>query len=137
MGWANCGTDDQGRPIGYSFAATCDHPGCAAEIDRGLSYACGSMHGGSTHGCGKYFCAKHLLHKALPGDSHGDREFVQLCPECIQWICGFDGCDEGVEPAAGNECVGCHYHYCDRHGQYQTIASGEPAFLCVDCAGPD
>lgn len=35
MGWANCGTDDLGRPIGYAHAATCDEPGCSKEIDRG------------------------------------------------------------------------------------------------------
>lgn len=45
MGWGNCGRDSKGRPIGYLHAATCDHPGCDAKIDRGLSYACGQMHG--------------------------------------------------------------------------------------------
>jgi len=41
MGWANCGTDSNGRPIGYAHEATCDHPECNAAIHRGLSYACG------------------------------------------------------------------------------------------------
>lgn len=59
MGWAFCGTDDKGREIGYGVVATCDYPGCTAEIDRGLGYICGSMHGGGDDGCGMYFCAKH------------------------------------------------------------------------------
>ena len=60
MGWGHCGTDDEGRPIGYAVEATCDQEGCGALIDRGLSYVCGSMHGGGNHGCGRYFCTKHL-----------------------------------------------------------------------------
>jgi len=72
MGWGHCGCDDEGRPIGYAIAATCDEPGCDAKIDRGLSYVCGSMHGGGTHGCGRYFCTAHLR--------HGYRE--QLCKAC-------------------------------------------------------
>ena len=45
MGWAHCGLDSKGREIGYAIATTCDEPECAAEIDRGLAYACGGMHG--------------------------------------------------------------------------------------------
>ncbi len=45
MGWANCGEDSQGRPIGYAHEGICDHPGCEARIDRGLEFACGGMHG--------------------------------------------------------------------------------------------
>lgn len=60
MGWAFCGTNDEGREIGYGVAATCDFPGCAAEIDRGLGYLCGEMHDPTEWGCGKYFCDKHL-----------------------------------------------------------------------------
>lgn len=58
MGWANCGTDSKGRPIGYAHEARCDEPGCRAKINRGLSYACGGMHGEST-GCEGYFCGDH------------------------------------------------------------------------------
>ena len=72
MGWGNCGEDGDGRPIGYNFEATCDHPGCDAKIDRGLAHVCGDMHGGGEHGCGKYFCGDHLF--------FGGPE--QLCPEC-------------------------------------------------------
>lgn len=78
MGWANCGEDSKGRPIGYAHSATCDHPGCNAEIDRGLSYACGNMHGEGgarqdDYGCEKYFCTAHLI--------HGECE-DPLCPAC-------------------------------------------------------
>lgn len=59
MGWAHCGTDDDGREIGYGVRALCDFPGCGAEIDRGLGYVCGTMHG-SVNGCGRYFCPAHL-----------------------------------------------------------------------------
>lgn len=69
MGWSNCGEDDQGRSIGYQVDATCDFEGCKVEINRGLSYVCGGMHGGPEiehHGktiqtCGQYFCADHLI----------------------------------------------------------------------------
>ena len=61
MSWANCGVDQEGRPIGYAVDAECDHPGgCKVKIDRGLSYVCGGMHGGGEEGCGKYFCPEHL-----------------------------------------------------------------------------
>jgi len=73
MGWAYCGKDDSGREIGYGIEAVCDEPMCGKEIDRGLSYACGSMHGGGDEGCGKYFCAKHLY--------LGRKE--QLCKSCF------------------------------------------------------
>jgi hypothetical protein len=60
MGWGDCGTDSLGRPIGYVFEATCDFGGCLARIDRGLSYACGGMHGDDETSCELYFCPKHI-----------------------------------------------------------------------------
>jgi len=48
MGWAHCGHDSKGRSIGYGVRAICDHPGCKADIDRGLDFACGGMHGNET-----------------------------------------------------------------------------------------
>ena len=79
MGWADCGTDDLGRPIGYAFEAVCDHEGCDKEIHRGLAYVCGGMHSGGEHGCGMYFCYSHL-------DISGPE---QLCPECYRlWELG-------------------------------------------------
>jgi hypothetical protein len=84
MGWAFCGSDDQGRPIGYGVPATCDEPGCTTEIDRGLSYVCGSMHGGGEYGCGRYFCGKHLHHARVRGDGPDDpdRHYESLCRAC-------------------------------------------------------
>lgn len=61
MGWAFCGTDANGREIGYGVEAECDHPDCHEKIDRGLGYCCGSMHNGDNDdGCGGYYCLKHL-----------------------------------------------------------------------------
>ena len=60
MGWAHCGEDKDGRPIGYAVQATCDAEGCAKTIDRGLDFVCGGMHGGGDWGCGKYYCHDHL-----------------------------------------------------------------------------
>lgn len=62
MGWADCGKDSEGRPIGYAYGAVCDYSGCNAKIDRGLAYACGGMHGVGEcdYDCEGYFCPKHL-----------------------------------------------------------------------------
>jgi hypothetical protein len=64
MGWANCGEDDLGRPIGYAFEATCDVLGCEKAIERSVEYACGGMHGTETQKgdpcCARYFCYDHL-----------------------------------------------------------------------------
>lgn len=81
MGWGNCGTDSKGRPIGYVFEATCDYPGCEEEIDRGLSYACGGMHGEDENGCEGYFCGKHL---SMPWDDEADEPIGEhdVCPDC-------------------------------------------------------
>lgn len=83
MGWGHCGTDGEGREIGYYIDATCDHPECNEEIDRGLGYACGGMHGdGNIYnmeiGCEKYFCSAHLNYVGL-SDS---KEWVPVCKQC-------------------------------------------------------
>ena len=74
MGWSHCGTDDNGREIGYGVPAVCDFPGCGKPIHRGLAYVCGQMHGGGDHGCGGYFCYEHLFMT----------ERGQLCPTCAE-----------------------------------------------------
>lgn len=74
MGWSHCGTDEDGRDIGYGIQAVCDEEGCDKEIDRGLAYVCGDMHGGSQWGCGRYFCGKHLF-MGPPG---------QMCDACYE-----------------------------------------------------
>lgn len=80
MGWANCGEDSKGRPIGYAHKATCDFPGCNAKIDRGLSYACGGMHGEEGCACEGYFCPKHMV----GGCELRDGEVTQLCVSCCE-----------------------------------------------------
>jgi hypothetical protein len=78
MGWANCGEDSQGRPIGYAHPATCDFPGCKEKIDRGLAYACGGMHGEDEVSCEKYFCPTHLQGWI----KHVDGQIVAVCKSC-------------------------------------------------------
>ncbi|MEB5557002.1 hypothetical protein GOP97_14635 [Vibrio cholerae] len=78
MSWSNCGVDSQGRPIGYVFAGKCDQDGCNVMINRGLSYACGDMHGETEFGCEKYFCEEHRSNWVEP---EGDR-MVKICNAC-------------------------------------------------------
>lgn len=77
MSWSDCGTDSKGRPIGYIHEATCDHPGCDLKIDRGLSYACGGMHGEDEVSCEGYFCPDHLTY-AVDSDDH----LHNVCTQC-------------------------------------------------------
>lgn len=85
MGWADCGTDSNGRPIGYAFEATCDHPGCDAKINRGLSYACGGMHGDlGGQACEGYFCSEHLTLVDKEAMGYVELSTGQLCPSCLQ-----------------------------------------------------
>lgn len=37
----------------------CDHPGCGADIDRGLAYRCGGSDLDDTTGCHLFFCSDH------------------------------------------------------------------------------
>ena len=80
MGWGDCGTDSEGRCIGYLHKGMCDHPRCNAEIDRGLSYACGGMHGETEYGCEKYFCEKHLEEFVMDDDG----QFIPICAGCAE-----------------------------------------------------
>lgn len=70
MSWARGAQDDLGREIGYAIKAECDFEGCEIEIDRGLSYCCGTMHNNENEdGCGRYFCPEHLhSHPCEPRD---------------------------------------------------------------------
>jgi len=67
-----------GKRVGYSVKAKCEHPECNEDINRGLIYVCGGMHGGGGIGCGRYFCDEHLvyIHSKLEGRT------VQVCEEC-------------------------------------------------------
>ena len=60
MGWSIGYDENWKRDVGYGVPAQCDHPGCHAVIDRGLSYVCGGDVFGGEYGCGLYFCGKHL-----------------------------------------------------------------------------
>lgn len=80
MGWANCGEDSQGRPIGYAHEATCDHPECTERIDRGLSYVCGNMHGEDEFSCEKYYCENHRTNYV---EVDGDR-VERVCDACAK-----------------------------------------------------
>lgn len=95
MGWSDCGDDSLGRPIGYGFFGTCDHPECSTEISRGLANVCGGMHGNSTLGgdsrvdwdsmdvsCEKYFCDKHMTFANLEHEDGADLYTPQLCIKC-------------------------------------------------------
>lgn len=72
MGWS-IGYDDRWhRDIGYGVPAYCDHPGCDAEIDRGMGWKCE----GEGCGCGKFYCEQHRhvasahTHDAPPSREH-------------------------------------------------------------------
>lgn len=78
MSWSHCGKDSAGRPIGYAHAEKCDHPGCNTDIDRGLSFACGGMHGNTEIGCDKYFCETHLEFTVA-----NDGEYIRVCEGCM------------------------------------------------------
>ncbi len=80
MGWAFCGQDRKGREIGYGVTATCDKDGCEKEIDRGLAYVCGGMHGDDEISCGRYFCDVHLVYVL----NEGKIDTPQLCEECAE-----------------------------------------------------
>ena len=81
MGWGNCGEDAEGRNIGYIYNAICDHVTCDKEIDRGLYYVCGRMHGEDENSCEKYFCDEH---RNNPVDiSHDDTLWV--CDDCAKF----------------------------------------------------
>jgi hypothetical protein len=59
MGWSKGIVN--GKTVGYSVNATCEHPGCKTKIDRGLAYACGGNHGDGDGYCDGYFCYEHLI----------------------------------------------------------------------------
>ncbi|TXS22408.1 hypothetical protein EAO70_05985 [Streptomyces sp. adm13(2018)] len=77
MGYASYTIQRNGETIeaGYGIDATCEEPGCDADIDRGLAHLCGQTPGGDEHGCGGYYCGSHLC--IGPSDETGD-----LCGRC-------------------------------------------------------
>ncbi|OOG61684.1 hypothetical protein B0E46_15605 [Rhodanobacter sp. B04] len=80
MSWA-VGYDERWkRDIGYGVPSICDHSGCTAEIDRGLSYVCGDEPYGGDRGCGLYFFSEHMRHP------ESDRLPFNLCSQCYPRI---------------------------------------------------
>lgn len=83
MGWA-VGYDSRWkRDIGYGIPAVCDHPDCGEDIDRGLSYVCGSNPRGGEHGCGLYFCDAHLGWIDVPWPRDEGYAFCERCSEAV------------------------------------------------------
>ena len=82
MGWASCGEDSQGRPIGYAHPGACDHTDCSTGLHRGVDAACGGMHGEDEYSCEKYFCWDHLFYVGI-GCIAGVRH-VSICDDCLQ-----------------------------------------------------
>lgn len=78
MGWSIGYDSTWKRDIGYGVPATCDHPGCGEQIDRGLGFVCGGEPYGGEHGCGLFFCSKH---RQIAGDR---RENASLCARCYR-----------------------------------------------------
>ncbi len=60
MCWSIGYDSNHRRDIGYGVPATCDHPGCGAQINRGLGHVCGGEPYGGERGCGLFFCWEHL-----------------------------------------------------------------------------
>lgn len=89
MGWAIGYDSDWGRDVGYGVPAHCDHPGCTAKIDRGLSHVCGGEPGGGENGCGLHFCDEHLVFhpQVCLQCYHGKPPFTPKPdhPEWVQW----------------------------------------------------
>lgn len=84
MGWAVGYDETWKRDIGYGVPAYCDHPGCNAKIDRGLSHVCCEQQPyGGEHGCGLYFCGKHLGFYCEATDELEDA-FGPCCERCAK-----------------------------------------------------
>lgn len=73
MGWSIGYDSNWNRDVGYGVPAQCDHPGCKAEIDRGLSFVCGGEPYGGEYGCGLFVCGEH---------QNANNHCLQLCRHC-------------------------------------------------------
>jgi hypothetical protein len=84
MGWSIGYDEHWKRDIGYGVPAYCDHPGCMAEIDRGLAYVCcnDEPYGGDK-GCGRYYCDQHAT--GLLSRCRHKRDGY-LSPDRPEWI---------------------------------------------------
>lgn len=88
--------DNDGRKAGYGVPAYCEHPGCDAEIDRGMSYACGGDP--FQYGCSRYFCSKHVFMTLVESNCDDDPEcddsdccvYRDVCERCKAGEAPFD-----------------------------------------------
>jgi hypothetical protein len=86
MGWSY-GVLSDGREVGYAVQTVCETQGCENQIDRGLGYLCGQMHGQDDgEGCGHYFCGEHLVVGCGP-NSMCDSCYDQWCQENPEICC--------------------------------------------------
>ncbi len=89
MGWAVGYDSNWNRDVGYGVPATCDHPDCDTEIDRGLGHVCGGDIYGGEEGCGLFFCCGHLSYATGPQQCDrciaGDDPFEPK-PDVAEWI---------------------------------------------------
>jgi hypothetical protein len=81
MGWGLGWDDNWSRDVGYLVPAYCDHPGCNAEIDRGLAYVCAEQEIYGGKGCGLHFCEHHR---------HSTRRRYGFCSRCANSRPPFD-----------------------------------------------
>lgn len=86
MSWAFGFDSNWNRDIGYGVPATCDAPGCGAEIDRGLAHVCGGAPYGGEKGCGLYFCPAHLYMNSLCWQCGCGEEPYDPTPDRTEWI---------------------------------------------------
>lgn len=77
MGWSIGYDENWCRDIGYGVPCVCDHPGCDAQIHRGIAHVCGGEPRGGEDGCGLFFCSKHLV----LGVENKDHQVCERCAE--------------------------------------------------------
>ena len=93
MGWSIGFDSNWQRDIGYGVPAICDLPKCNKEIDRGLSYVCGTEPYGGEYGCGLYFCSDHFQYR----QPRGSDSIIQLCPRCYRYKTPYDPKPDSIE----------------------------------------
>lgn len=86
MGWSVGYDSNWERDVGYGVPATCDHPGCGAEINRGLSYICANSVPGGGDGCGLFFCWDHLHADGKCERCAAGEEPFDATPDHPRWI---------------------------------------------------
>lgn len=83
------------RWAGYGVTATCEHPDCDKEIDRGMSFACGGEPR-SEYGCDRYFCENHRTYTVFKdGKPSEDDEEDDCDDEAIACVC--ERCAKGED----------------------------------------